>query len=390
MKLSRRTVLGMIPAVLAAQNKPMPRSFKIQVPKATLDRILRRVRDTRFPPRLDATDGRYGADWNYMRSLVDYWSKQYDWRKAEARLNRYPQFMARVGDFDIHFYHVRGRGANPMPLILTHGWPGSVFEFQEAIGPLTEDFDVVIPSLPGFGFSSKPQGKPVGAVTTAKLWHELMTQVLGYTRFGAQGGDWGNTVSTQLARQFPQSIIGLHLNSAQAALAPTGQRNAEEEAWNAASTAYRNTELDYFNIQQRKTQTVSFALADNPVGTAAWMVEKLKSWSDSGDDLDKTLTKDQVLTNIMIYLVSGSEATGVWFYRGATEDGPGATGRVTVPTGFAAFPKEMTVLAPPRSALERGFNLVHYTKMPRGGHFAALEQPVLFAADVREFFRALR
>lgn len=375
---------------LHAQPNANVRPFKIQVQKAELDRILRRVRDTRFPPRLDATDGRYGTDWNYMRALVDYWGKQYDWRKAEARLNRYPQFIAKVGGFDIHFYHVRGRSANPTPLILTHGWPGSVFEFQEVIEPLTADFDVVIPSLPGFGFSSKPQGKPVGAVTTARLWQELMTQVLGYTRYGAQGGDWGNTVSTQLARQFPQSVIGLHLNSAQAGIAPAGQRSAEEEAWNTASAAYRNTELDYFNIQQRKTQTVSFALADNPVGTAAWMVEKLKSWSDSGTDLDQTLTKDQVLTNVMLYLVSGSEATGVWFYRGATEDGAGAAGRVTVPTAFAAFPKEMTVLAPPRSVLERGFNLVRYTKMPRGGHFAALEQPALFAADVREFFLSLR
>jgi microsomal epoxide hydrolase len=383
----------MIPAAIAAlhaQSTSKARPFRIQIPKATLDRILRRVRDTQFPPRLDATDGRYGTDWNYMRALVDYWSKQYDWRKAEARLNRYPQFIAKVGDFDVHFYHVRGRSSNPLPLILTHGWPGSVFEFQEVIEPLTQDFDVVIPSLPGFGFSSKPQGKPVGAVTTARLWHELMTQVLGYTRYGAQGGDWGNTVSTQLARQYPQSIVGLHLNAGQGTLAPAGQRSEEEEAWNTAATAYRAAELDYFNIQQRKTQTVSFALSDNPVGTAAWMVEKLKSWSDSSDDLDKTFTKDQVLTNVMLYLVSGSEATGVWFYRGATEDGPAATGRVTVPTGFAAFPKEMTVLAPPRSALERGFNLVHYTKMPRGGHFAAWEQPALFAADVREFFRGLR
>ncbi len=380
----------MIPAAALWAQSQKTRPFKIQVPKATLDRILRRVRDTKFPPRLDATDGRYGADWNYMRALVDYWGKQYDWRKAEARLNRYPQFLAKAGDFDIHFYRVRGRGSNPMPLILTHGWPGSVFEFQEVIEPLSQDFDLVIPSLPGFGFSSKPQGKPVGALTTAKLWHELMTQVLGYARYGAQGGDWGNTVSTNLARLFPQSIVGLHLNSGQGTLAPAGQRSAEEETWNTAATAYRNTEIDYFNIQQRKTQTVSFALSDNPVGTAAWIVEKLKAWSDSDDDLDKALTKDQVLTNIMLYLVSGSESTGVWFYRGATEDGPGPTGRVTVPTAFAAFPKEMTVLAPPRSALERGFNLVRYTKMARGGHFAALEQPALFAADVREFFLSLR
>ena len=369
----------MLPAALMAQSKVRP--FKINVPKSDLDRILRRVRDTKFPPRLDATDGRYGTDWNYMRALVDYWSKDFDWRKAEARLNRYSQFLAKVGDFDIHFYHVRSAKPNALPIILTHGWPGSVVEFQEVIQPLSQDFDLVIPSLPGFGFSSKPNGRPVGALTTAKLWHELMTQVLGYKRYGAQGGDWGSTVSTNLARLYPESVVGLHLNSAQAAAGP------EEAAWTAASTAYRNTELDYFNIQQRKTQTVSFALSDNPVGTAAWMVEKFKSWSDN---MEASLTKDQILTNIMFYLVSNSEATGVWFYRGATEDGPAPTGRVTVPTGVAAFPKEMTVLAPPRSALERAFNLVHYTTMPKGGHFAAWEQPTLFAEDVRKFFISLR
>jgi pimeloyl-ACP methyl ester carboxylesterase len=382
-KLTRRTVLGMLPAVLAAQPKSAPRPFKIQVPKSDVDRILRRVRETKFPPRLDATDGRYGADWNYMRALVDYWSKDYDWRKAEARLNRYPQFIAKVADSDIHFYHVRSPKPNALPIILTHGWPGSVVEFQDVIQPLSQDFDLVIPSLPGFGFSSKPKGRPVGALTTARLWHELMTQVLGYQRYGVQGGDWGSTVSTNLARLHPESVVGLHLNSAQAAAGP------EEAAWTTASTAYRATELDYFNIQQRKTQTVSFALSDNPVGTAAWMVEKFKTWSDSGETLD-ALTKDQVLTNIMFYLVSNSESTGVWFYRGAAEDGPAPTGRVTVPTGVAAFPKEMTVLAPPRSALERAFNLVHYTTMPRGGHFAAWEQPVLFAEDVRKFFSSLR
>ncbi len=285
----------MLPGVLAAQTSTTPRPFKIQVPKSDLDRI----RDTKFPPRLDATDGRYGTDWNYMRALVDYWSKDYDWRKAEARLNRYPQFIAKVADFDIHFYHVRSAKPNALPIVLTHGWPGSVVEFQDVIQPLSQDFDLVIPSLPGFGFSSKPKGRPVGALTTARLWHELMTKILGYQRYGAQGGDWGSTVSTNLARLYPESVVGLHLNSAQAAAGP------DEAAWTTASTAYRATELDYFNIQQRKTQTVSFALSDNPVGTAAWMVEKFKSWSD---DMETSLSKDQILTNIMFYLVSGSES----------------------------------------------------------------------------------
>ncbi|HTG74891.1 MAG TPA: epoxide hydrolase [Terriglobia bacterium] len=382
--------------VTAGQSPSTARPFRVQIAKTEIDRILRRVKDTRLPARFTAADSRYGVSWDYMKALTQYWATRYDWRKAETQLNRFPQFTARVGEFDIHFYHLRGRGRNPMPIILTHGWPGSAFEFLEVIGPLSnpengdDGFDVVVPSLPGFGFSSKPKDKPVGSVTTAKLWHELMTTVLGYKRYGVQGGDWGSVVSTQLARQFPESISGLHLNSVQAAVAPAGQRTPEEESWNAAATAFRNTEVDYFNIQQRKPMTVSLALSDNPVGTAAWIVEKFKAWSDSGDDLDKTFTKDQVLTNTMIYLITGSEATGVWFYRGTLEDGAVATGPVTVPTGVAAFPREMIVLAPPRSAIERSFNLVHYTKMPRGGHFAALEQPGLFVEDLRLFFRTLR
>ena len=231
--------------VTAGQSPSTARPFRVQIAKTEIDRILRRVKDTRLPARFTAADSRYGVSWDYMKALTQYWSTRYDWRKAETQLNRFPQFTARVGEFDIHFYHVRGRGRSPMPIILTHGWPGSAFEFLEVIGPLSnpengdDGFDVVVPSLPGFGFSSKPKDKPVGPVTTAKLWHELMTSVLGYKRYGVQGGDWGSVVSTQLARQFPESISGLHLNSVQAAVAPAGQRTPEEESWNAAATAFR-------------------------------------------------------------------------------------------------------------------------------------------------------
>ena len=380
---------------LAAQTPASLRPFRVNVPAATIDRILNRVRDTRLPDRLDASDWRYGADWDYMKSLAAYWTSQFDWRKAEANLNRYPQFHARVGDYDIHFYHVKGSGANPLPLILTHGWPGSVFEFLEAIGPLTaagqDSFDVVVPSLPGFGFSSKPPGRPIGPPSTARLWHALMTDVLGYKKYGAQGGDWGNSITTQLARQFPASLAGIHLNAAGGGQVPEAEQTEEIRAWQRTATAYRARELDYFGEQQNKPQTVAFALADNPLGAAAWIVEKLKVWSDSGDDLDQTFTKDQVLTNVMLYLVTDTLATGLWFYRGASEDAaPPATGRIEVPTGFASFPKEMPLLNPPRAALARAYNVVRYTKMPRGGHFACLEQPGLLVEDIRAFFRPLR
>ena len=381
---------------LAAQTPAGVRPFRVDIPNPVVDRILSRVRDTRLPDRLDGSDWRYGADWDYMKSLAAYWISQFNWRKAEANLNRYPQFQARVGDYDIHFYHVKGSGPNPLPLILTHGWPGSVFEFLEAIGPLTaagqDSFDVVVPSLPGFGFSSKPQGRPIGPPSTARLWHSLMTDVLGYKKYGAQGGDWGNAVTTQLARQFPASLAGIHLNGAGGvAQVPEAEQTDEIRAWVRAVTAFRAREMDYFGEQQNRPQTVAFALADNPLGAAAWMIEKLKVWSDSGDDLDKTFTKDQVLTNVMLYLVTDTVGTGVWFYRGSSEDAaPAAAGRIEVPTGFASFPKEMVVLNPPQAALARTYNVVRYTKMPRGGHFACLEQPQLLVEDIRAFFRPLR
>ncbi len=382
-----------------------PRPFRVAIPPPVIDRILARVRDARWPDRLDAADWSYGVNWDYMKELATYWTNGFDWRKAEARLNSFPQFQARIEDFDIHFYHVRGAGPRPLPLILTHGWPGSVVEFLDAIGPLsdparhggsTQDaFDVIVPSLPGFGFSSKPHGKPVGPITTARLWHKLMRDVLGYSRYGAQGGDWGSSVTIQLARQFPDDLAGIHLNAASVRPAPESEQTEEERDWIRAAAVYRDAEMDYLREQQHKPQTVAFALADNPLGAAAWIIEKFKVWSDSGNNIESAFTKDQLLTNVMLYLVTDTVATGVWFYRGSADEaraarGQATTGKIMVPTGFAAFPHEMTALEPPRSSLERNFNLVHYTKMPRGGHFACFEQPQLLVSDLREFFRPLR
>ena len=397
--LAAAPALGLAGARLFAAETPRP--FRIQIPQSTIDRILKRVKETRLPDRLDSTDWRYGANWDYMKGLAEYWTTKYDWRKAEANLNRHPQFVAKVGDYDVHFYHVRGTGPRPVPLVLTHGWPGSVLEFQEAIGPLTDPakyggsaadaFDVVVPSIPGYGFSSKPKS-PIGPPTVARLWHELMTSVLGYQKFGAQGGDWGSSITTELGRVFPGSMIGIHLNAAGGGVGNAAEATEEERTWQRASVAYRTAEIDYFNEQQHKPGTVSFALYDNPIGTAAWIAEKFRVWTDSGTAVEPVVSKDQILTNVMIYLVTDTAATGVWFYRGSADDrsSTGQPGRIGVPTGFASFPAEMPLLNPPRSVLERGFNLVHYTKMPRGGHFAALEQPQLYVDDVRAFFRTLR
>jgi pimeloyl-ACP methyl ester carboxylesterase len=411
---SRRTLTALLLAaastpllgqrnLLAEGAGPAPRPFRVDIPQATIDRILNRVREAQFPDRLDAGDWRYGTNWDYMKALAKYWAEQYDWRKSEENLNRYPQFLARVGDYDIHFYHVKGRGPKPVPLILTHGWPGSVLEFIEAIGPLSDPasyggspedaFDVVVPSLPGYGFSSKPKGKPVGPATTAALWNQLMTEVLNYAKYGAQGGDLANGIGIQLGRTYPNSLLGLHFNGIAAnagPLPPESEQTPEERAWVRALATYRAAEMDYLNEQRNKPQTVALALSDSPIGTAAWIVEKLKIWSDSPDPLEPVFTKDQVLTNVMIYLATNTVGTAIWFYRGNAEDGGIRSGKITVPTGFASSPHEMTILDPPESAVARNFNLVHYTKLPRGGHFAFWEQPEAMVADVRQFFRKLR
>lgn len=409
---SRRTVGGMflatastslLPRQVLAQSAASLRPFKVEIPQSTIDRILNRLRETQWPDRVDVSDWRYGANWDYMKVLVQYWIEKFDWRKAEANLNRYPQFLARVGDYDIHFYYVKGHGPKPVPLILTHGWPGSVFEFLEAIGPLSDPasfggspedaFDVVVPSLPGYGFSSKPRGKPIGQATTVGLWNRLMTEVLGYSKYGAQGGDLAGPLTAQLAREHPEALLGIHLNGAPAGgpVPPEAEQTPEERAWVRAVNEYAATERDYLGEQRNKPETLAFALTDNPLGVAAWIVEKLKNWSDAPTPFEPNFTKDQVLTNVMIYLVTDTIGTSIWMYRGNADDISNVAGKVTVPTGkISAAHSEIPALDPPRSILARNYNLVHYTKLPRGGHFAFWEQPELMVADVREFFRPLR
>jgi microsomal epoxide hydrolase len=390
------------PAPLRAEDAPSgARPFRAEIPQARVDRILARVREAEWPDRLDAPDTRYGVSWDYMKALAKYWTEQFDWRKAEANLNRYPQFLARIGDYDIHFYYVKGRGPKPLPVIFTHGWPGSVLEYLEAIGPLSDPasfggspddaFDVIVPSLPGFGFSSKPKAKPIGRKTTAGLWHRLMTEVLGYSKYGAQGGDIGGGVTGQLALTQAPSLVGVHSSTFGeiGSPPPEAQQSPEEREWRRRQAAYLVTERDYLNLQQHKPQTIAFGLTDNPLGVAGWIGEKLKGWSDSNDPVEPSFSKDQALTNIMIYLVTNTIGTSFWMYRARIDD-PDAVGKITVPTGKTSLPHDNPGSNPPRSVLERSYNLVHYTKLPRGGHFAFWEEPALMIADVRDFFRKLR
>jgi microsomal epoxide hydrolase len=327
-----------------------------------------------------------------MREVVDYWISSFDWRKSESTLNRYPQFLTQIDDFNIHFYHVIGTGPKPFPIILTHGWPGSVLEFLGTIERLTSDgFSLVIPSLPGFGFSSQPTKNPVGPVSTARIWHTLMTERLGYTRYGVQGGDLGCIVSTQLAYLFPGDVVGLHLNLVPPPSKPQDHQSDEERAWYKAAQEFRTRELDYFQEQAHKPSTLAFVLNDNPVGTAAWMFEKFKIWSDSGSDFSPAFTIDQLLTNLMIYLTTDSIASSIWFYRGLIDETRGKSfpGRIHAPTAVADFPNDLLNGRPPKSLIASGYNLVRYTRMPRGGHFAAFEQPELFCDDVADFFHSL-
>jgi microsomal epoxide hydrolase len=382
----------------------MPTPFQVAVPQATIDRILAKVRLTDWPdgPAGVADGWAYGADLGYMKALAEHWTTRFDWRAAEARLNAHPQFTARVEDQDIHFVHVKGSGTKPLPLIITHGWPGSYWEFLHVVdrlahperhgGAAEDGFDLVIPSMPGYGFSSKPTA-PIGPRRVAQLWRTLMVDVLGYPRFVAQGGDWGSAVTSYLGLDHGDVVGGIHVTMTPLALrvAPTTEA---EMAWAGQAATYFEAEGAYFREHVTKPMTPAFALADSPVGLAAWIVEKFKGWSDVRGALDDVYSKDELLTNVMIYAVTNTIGSSIWMYRGAVEEAGGgvapAGARVHVPTGVAAFPREMATYLAPRSLAEQAYNVIHWSEMPRGGHFPSLEAPDLFVGDVRDFFRMLR
>ncbi len=368
------------------------RPFTIAVPENVLAGIGAKLALAKigYAPADDPGDWRYGTDARWLAGLLDHWRTRYDWRAAEQALNRWPHRKARLDGLDIHFIHVRGhvRGDHParLPLILTHGWPGSFFEFDAVIAPLAaQGFDVVVPSLPGFAFSGRPD-TPTGPRRIAALWRALMTEVLGYRRFGAQGGDWGSGVTTWLGRDHADVVAAIHLNLF---LAPADTRDDDDAttAWRARLQNVQRTESAYMMQQATKPQTVGLALADSPIGFAAWIMEKFHGWSDSGGDIERRFSKDQLLTNLMLYLVNDAVPSSTWMYRSIfteSRDGP----RVAVPTACALYPAEFMPY-PPRSAADRAYNVVRWTSMPAGGHFAAMEEPAAFARDVGAFFADL-
>ena len=378
------------------------RPFRINVPDETLDRIRTRVAEYPWHEMPDDGGWDYGANLDYMKELCAYWIDEFDWRKHEAQINRFPHYTAEVDGIDLHFIHEKGSGPVSMPLIISHGWPGSVVEFLDIIEPLAhperfggskdDAFDVIAPSLPGFGFSGRPP-RPIGPRKMAGMFDTLMTDVLGYDSYLAQGGDWGGAISSWLGYDHAPTCRAIHINI-MTMRHPDGPKGPEEEAWAVEFDREQMMEDGYRTQQATKPQTLSYAMMDSPVGVAAWLIEKFNSWSDTdGDDIESVHSKDSLLTNIMVYLVTGSFNSASWIYYGRREEGGRLLSpegkRVEVPTAVALFPAEL-LSWPPRSYVERVYNISRWTEMPRGGHFAALEQPDLLVEDIRAFARALR
>lgn len=362
------------------------RPFRIAVDDAVLTDLGERLARTRWPERECVTDWTQGIPLDYTRDLAGYWARGYDWRAREVGLNRFDQFVTEIDGLDIHFVHQRCARPDALPLIITHGWPGSVVEFAKVIEPLAENFHVICPSLPGYGFSGKPTttGWTVERIATA--WDTLMTR-LGYPRYGAQGGDWGAAVTSQMGRN-GGGCIAIHTNmpiampTAEAMADPTPAETAALEAL----VYHQRWGMGYSEEQATRPQTLGYGLVDSPVAQMAWIVEKFWAWSDCDGHPENVLTRDELLDNVMLYWATASGASSARLYWESFKnlaDG----GRVEVPTGVAAFPKE--ILRAPRRWCEPQYNITHWTDMPRGGHFAAFEQPVLFAEDVRDFFAGM-
>ncbi|CAH1662400.1 MULTISPECIES: epoxide hydrolase family protein [unclassified Chelatococcus] len=381
---------------------PQPTPFSLTVPDEAIADLRERLTRTRFPDAPAIESWQYGTDPVWMRRLVAYWRDTFDWRAQESRLNALPQYKVAWHGIDLHFLHVPGRGPNPYPLLLSHGWPGSVFEFLELIPRLTDParygndpmdaFTVVVPSLPGYGLSFEPGQKRFGIEAMADCFAGLMSEVLGYERFAAQGGDWGSLITSRLAYAYPERLIGIHLNlmllrQPDSVSAPS----SEERAFLEKLAAWRREESGYLRIQSTRPQTLAFGLTDSPAGLAAWIIEKFRAWSDCGGDLESAFTLDELLANISLYWFTGAIGSSFWpYYTQMHEPWQIPKGeKIGVPTGYSAFPGEP--LHPPRRWADHAFSDIRrWSSMSRGGHFAAMEQPDDLAFELREFFRNLR
>lgn len=383
------------------------RPFQVAVGDDVLDDLADRLRRVRWPDEIPGSAGtwEYGTDLAYLQELVTYWRDDFDWRAQEKAINEFPQFTATVDDVDVHFLHVEGQGPAPLPLLLCHGWPGSFWEFSKIIPMLTDParfggdpsdaFTVVAPSLPGYGFSYRAGQRRFSIEAMGSIVGELMASVLGYARFGVQGGDWGAGVVSRVAEQHPDEVAGLHVNLllTRPGVKPgqEGDATEEERAAQEQMNRWMKEGTGYQWIQGTRPQTLAYALTDSPVGLAGWIVEKFRAWSDCDGDIESRFSKDFLLTNVMIYWVTGAIGSSFWPYYAQRHGEPALASpgeRIPVPAAHARFPKEIVQV--PRSWAETVYDIRRWTEMSAGGHFAAAEEPDALAADVREFFRDLR
>jgi pimeloyl-ACP methyl ester carboxylesterase len=375
--------------------------FNYRAPQSILNDLKRRLAQTRWPERETVKDWTQGVPLARLKALVEYWRTRYDWRRFENKLNGFAQYRTKIDGLNIHFLHIRSRHTNALPIILTHGWPGSVIEFFKIIDPLTnptahrgraeEAFHFIAPSLPGFGFSDKPTERGWNAVRIASAWAELMRR-LGYRRYVAQGGDWGSIVTTTMAQQRPVGLAGIHLNMPFVFPDPipsTGLSAGEQLAVEKFKR-FQTDGFGYFLQQSTRPQTVGYGLADSPAGQAAWIYEKFHAWTDNNGDPESALTRDEMLDNITLYWLTDTAASSArMYFEHAGVVASNNSGRVDLPVGCSIFPRE--IVPAPRSWAEQLFpNLIHWNELDRGGHFAAFEQPALFTKELRNCFRVLR
>jgi epoxide hydrolase len=374
------------------------RPFTVSIPDSEIDNVKQRLARTRWPDPETVGDWSQGVRVEHARSLAGYWERDYDWRRLESRFNHFPQFLTEIDGLDIHFIHVKSTNPGAMPLILTHGWPGSSVDFLKLIGPLTDpvsfggdaadSFDVVVPSLPGFGFSGKPTQTGWTVARIASAWAELMKR-LGYTRWAAQGGDWGSVVTTALGDTRPEGLVGIHLNTQYAFPEKIPDTLSPDERYAVDSLARYAGELGGSNhLQGTKPETVGFALADSPAGQAAWIYDKYQSKTDNSGLAEDAISRDEILDQISLFWLTDSAASSAriyWENRTVTFAGP----KLTLPVAVTVFPKDIPRL--PRSWIEDTYsNLIHYAEAARGGHFAALEQPEILVSEIRTGLRTLR
>lgn len=394
--------LGASPA--PAPGKPL-RDYEVAWSADRLDALREKIKSFRLPQLIPGSGWKYGMNPDYLRTLIDYWADGFDMESAALNLNRYPQYMTRVEDLDVHFIRVIGEGGPNkarLPLLSTHGWPGSTFEFWNVIEPLAFPsrhgaksdvaFDLIIPSLPGHGPSGKPS-RPIGARTTARLWDKLMRENLGYESYYAQGGDWGAGVTGWLAIDFPEVVKAIHLNLMIVGPQVAARTEAERKFYADADEDERRWGA-YYHMQATEPQSLAYAMADNPVAQAAWLIQRFYQWSDKRTrSFDQIFSMDQLLTNVMIYIMNDAFQTSTWFYTGSHEEHvkqmPMGV-RVGVPTGFASYSGDARSPTPPRSIVEQGYNLRHWADVPQGGHFAAMEVPELYVRHVRDWAKALK